>query len=184
LKRLALLLLCCSVTYNVAAETLYVGDNQRVGVRPEPGTASAPLAIITTGDRVEVLEAGGEYSRVRTADGKEGWVRNTYLSKALPASRLIEDVRKDYKQAQQEILALQKELALRNQQNQDLEYKNKLLNDETFKLHQQLSTLRPDSSRIWIFLIIATVSLCGLAFTLGILWNKQQVAKKLGGHTL
>lgn len=163
--------------YNVAAETVYVGDNQRIGVRPEPGTATAPIVVVSTGDLVDVLEVGRDYTRIKTAKGVEGWVRNTYLSKTPPASSLIGEIRKNYEQAQNE-------LAERNKQNQDLENKIKQLNEEANKLHQQLGALRPDSTNTWIFMIIATVSLCGLAFTLGILWNKQQVAKKLGGHSL
>lgn len=184
MKRIALLLLCLWMSQAALAETAYVGDNLRVGIRSEPDTRTPPLAVISSGDKIEVLESTDKYSRVRTADNKEGWVRNIYLSSAPPAKLLIEVVRQDYKQAQQEILALQKELAGVNKENQDLSYKIKLLNEETFKLHQELGALHPDSKKSWIYMIIAAISLIGLAFTLGILWHKQQVAKKLGGHSL
>lgn len=184
MKKIALLLLCLWMSPTAYAETAYVGDNLRVGLRSQPDTKTPPLTIISSGDKLEILEATDKYSRIRTDDGQEGWVRNIYLSAAPPAKLLIKGIQEEFQQAQQEILSLQKELTNSNKENQALDYKIKLLNEETFRLHKELGALHPDSKKSWIYLIIAAISLIGLAFTLGILWHKQQVAKKLGGHSL
>lgn len=182
--KLALLLVCLWMSPTAYAETAYVGDNLRVGLRPQPDTKTQPLTIITSGDKLEILEATDKYSRIRTVDGQEGWVRNIYLSTTPPAKLLIKDVREKYQRAQQEILSLQKGLANGNKENQALDHNIKRLNEEAFKLHQELGALHSDSKKSWIYMTIAAISLIGLAFTLGILWHKQQVAKKLGGHSL
>ena len=79
---------------------------------------------------------------------------------------------------------MQEELAASNNTNLELSQKVQLLNNEIYDLHEKLAAIRPDSHKAWIYMVVAILSLCGLAFTLGILWNKQQVAKKLGGHSL
>jgi SH3 domain protein len=156
---------------------MYIGDNLRVGVRPEPGTNTAPTQVITSGALITILQKSSDYVRIRTEDGVEGWIRDDYISETPPARTRLDEMEKARNKAQQE-------LAIANNSIQAQNQKIQLLNNEIYTLHQKLATLRPGSSKMWIYMIIATLSLCGLTFTLGILWNKQQVAKKLGGHTL
>ena len=156
---------------------MYISDNLRVGVRPEPGTSTAPTKVITAGTVITILQKSSDYVRIRTDDGIEGWIRNDYISELPPARTRLDEMEKARDKAQQE-------LAIANNNTQALNQKIQLLNDEIDTLHQKLAALRPGSNKMWIYMIIATLSLCGLAFTLGILWNKQQVARKLGGHSI
>lgn len=163
---------------------MYIGDNLRVGVRPEPGTSTAPFKVITSGAVIKILQKTTGYVRIRTEDGAEGWIRHDYISDTLPARARVNEIEKELGQKQQEQQKLRQELATANNRNQAQEQQIGLLNNEISGLRQKYASLRPDSNRAWIYMIIATLSLCGLSFILGILWNKQQVAKKLGGHSL
>lgn len=183
-KRIALILVYLWLSPISSADTAFVGDNLRIGVRPEPGTQTAPTAVISSGANLEILERKEDYSRIRTEDGTIGWVRDIYLSKEPPAKLIVEQLQEKYRQAQQSLLAVQEELAASNNTNLELSQKVQLLNNEIYDLHEKLAAIRPDSHKAWIYMVVAILSLCGLAFTLGILWNKQQVAKKLGGHSL
>lgn len=184
LKRIALALLYLWLVPISYANTVFVGDNLRIGVRPEPGTDTAPVLVISSGAKVEILERGDSYSRIRTEDGTAGWVRNVYLSKEPPAKLIVARLQEKHRQIQRELLATQEKLAASNSDNLELSRKIQQLESETYELHQKLASLRPDNRQVWIYMIIALLSLCSLTFTLGILWNKHQVAKKLGGQSL
>ncbi|MEJ2181491.1 MAG: TIGR04211 family SH3 domain-containing protein [Gammaproteobacteria bacterium] len=69
----------------VLAETGYVSDTLRVGLRPAPDSHAAPSGVIKTGMRLEVLESSNGYVRVKTEDDQEGWVRDTYIVNKPPA---------------------------------------------------------------------------------------------------
>ncbi len=163
---------------------MYIGDNLRVGVRPEPGTNTAPTQVITSGTLIQILQKTDGYVRIRTEDGADGWIREDYVSATAPARTRLNEIEKEHGKRQQELQKLQRELSMANTTKQALNEKIGLLNNEIDNLHQKIATLRPDNNKAWIYMIMATLSLCGLSFTLGILWNKQQVAKKLGGHSL
>ncbi|HZF16944.1 MAG TPA: TIGR04211 family SH3 domain-containing protein [Steroidobacteraceae bacterium] len=72
-----------------AAETAYVSDKLVVGVYATASTEGERLAQLSTGDSVEVLARDLEYAQVRLEDGREGWIRNSYLSSEPPAAAKI-----------------------------------------------------------------------------------------------
>ncbi len=64
------------------ADTRYVIDELSVNMRKGMGTDFAINAILTSGDSVSVLSDDSDgYSKVRTADGKVGYVLSRFLSK-------------------------------------------------------------------------------------------------------
>ncbi len=170
---LSLFVLCLWALQTAHAEIAYISDNLRVGLRSEPGTSVAPFTVLTTGDKLTSLETQGAYSRIRTEKKEEGWVRSVYLSNTPPAKILIDDIRADYKKAQKELTNVQ-----------SLNQKIKSLDKEIFSLNQKITALNPEGNRTWIYMVVAMLLLCVLAFALGIFWDRHRVAKKLGGHTL
>jgi SH3 domain protein len=71
------------------AETAYVSDKLVIGVYTTASTDGERLAQLLTGDTVEVLSRELEYSQVRLEDGREGWIKNSYLSDDPPAAARI-----------------------------------------------------------------------------------------------
>jgi len=69
------------VFYNAAfAETMYVSDVLKLTVRDGKGTAGKIIAVVQSGQTVEVLQPEDEWALVRLDDGQEGWVLNRYLT--------------------------------------------------------------------------------------------------------
>jgi len=64
----------------VCAETMYVTDVLRLTLRTGQSTEHKIIAVIESGQKVEMLESGEEWSSVRLEDGKEGWVLTRYLT--------------------------------------------------------------------------------------------------------
>ena len=73
----------------VSAKTMYVNDLIKLMLRSGRGLDNRIIAIIESGDAVEMLEAGDQWSRVRTQSGNEGWVLTRYLTEEETASRKL-----------------------------------------------------------------------------------------------
>lgn len=67
--------------FAVRAEPVWVSDQFEVMLRTGPSTDNAIQRVIRSGTQLELLErdSAGEYSRVRTTGGTEGWVLSRYL---------------------------------------------------------------------------------------------------------
>ena len=87
--------LCFSETI-LWAETVYVGDEIKLTLRSGPGTDRKILEIVSTGEKMELLEDGEEWVFVRLGNAKEGWVLKRYLSKAKPSRLVLEELQKNH----------------------------------------------------------------------------------------
>ena len=88
IARLAILFLLLLLTSAASAQPRYVSDRLEVTLRTGTSTQHSIIRMVPSGARVEVLETDGAsgYSRVRAADGTEGWVLTRYLMEE-PAAR-------------------------------------------------------------------------------------------------
>ena len=72
------------------AASAYVKGEVRLNIRTGPSNEYRILGELHTGDRVEVLENGTGWTRVRSGD-REGWVPEGYLQDQPPAAVLLAD---------------------------------------------------------------------------------------------
>ena len=89
---LALLLFVGTWAGVARAETAYVTDMLQLGVHGAPDTSDTAFTFLKSADSVEVLERNLFYARVRIADGREGWVRTTFLVDEPPPRLRVETV--------------------------------------------------------------------------------------------
>ncbi len=59
---------------------MYVSDILKLTLRTGPSIENKILAVIDSGQMMEVVEFGDEWSRVQLPNGKEGWVLSRYLT--------------------------------------------------------------------------------------------------------
>jgi len=71
------------------AETAYVSDKLVVGVYATAAAEGERIAQLATGDSVEVEARDQEFTQVRLADGREGWIKSSYLSPDAPAASRV-----------------------------------------------------------------------------------------------
>ena len=57
-----------------------------LNLRSGPGTAHSSTGLITKGQIVTVLSVSGDWSRIKTAEGRTGWVYNKYIGPATAIS--------------------------------------------------------------------------------------------------
>jgi len=67
-----------------AAEALYVVEQLVVSISSTPDAGGEHIASLKSGDRVELIERSGDAAHVRLANGKDGWLRSSYLSTEQP----------------------------------------------------------------------------------------------------
>jgi len=76
------------------AEDIYVTGITRITMRTGPGLEHKVIAMMTTGDKLEIVEYQKDWSRVKTARGKTGWVLSRFLSQKIPDALLNEKLEK------------------------------------------------------------------------------------------
>lgn len=138
MKRLLItLLLMFAMTGAAAAEVVkYVNDYLLITLRTGPGTQYKIEKNLPTGSRVTVLESSedGNFSRVRTDKGQEGWVLSQYLVNK-PVARLL------LKQAQDELATMKQQHATLQQRHDELSKQSNAVGAERETLDQQVQQL-------------------------------------------
>lgn len=75
------------------AETRYVSDDLSITMRSGKGNEFRILKVLKTGTPAEVLEEDGNYLKIRTEDGEEGWVLSQYMTSDTPKAVVIAGLR-------------------------------------------------------------------------------------------
>jgi len=61
------------------AESMYVTDVIKVDLRTGPSLGHKIIKMVESGEKIELIEPGQDWSLVRLNDGKEGWILNRYM---------------------------------------------------------------------------------------------------------
>ncbi len=88
------------------AKTMYVRDWIVINIRSSPSDSSLTVAFANTEDPLEVLEQSAGWSKVRVADGKEGWVGSRFLTDRPPKGRYIKQLEAKVKALEDENASL------------------------------------------------------------------------------
>jgi SH3 domain protein len=80
LRLLGLVLLLCLFSASVYGETMYVSDILKLTLRTGPSIENKIISVLESGQVMEVIKFGDEWSRVQLPNGKEGWVLSRYLT--------------------------------------------------------------------------------------------------------
>jgi len=73
------------VSPTVLAETNYVSDTMKITMRTEPGKDRKIVALLSTGQKVEVLKPSNDWTLVQLPNGKKGYVLSRFLTKNIPS---------------------------------------------------------------------------------------------------
>jgi len=117
---LLLITLGCLSTAAYAAPR-YVNDHLIITLRAGMGDEYKILKSLPTGTKMEVREESGDFSRVRTEDGQEGWVRSWYLTDKPTAGILLQDAQAKAERLASENKRLAEDLTQYREQAESLE---------------------------------------------------------------
>lgn len=105
-----------------AVNKMWVVDNLQLTVRTGPSTENKIIALMNTGEWVEVLKETPEgWAKVRTPKGKEGWLLKRFLMKERPAVLRLAELSPQAKETAEKMEALHNENAELKAKVADLE---------------------------------------------------------------
>jgi SH3 domain protein len=94
-----------------AAEALYVVEQLVVSVSSTPDAGGERIASLKSGDRVELIERSGDAVHVRLANGKDGWLRSSYLSTEQPLRTRLQQSEAEVRDLKAQVSRLEAQLS-------------------------------------------------------------------------
>jgi SH3 domain protein len=119
--------LCLLLAMTHASAGHYVTDKLLVGLYAKPDLEGEPVAVLTSGTPLEVLEHKDEAVQVRAPDGSSGWMEAGYVTEDKPATQALLEASAERKRLEEALEASRKELEQLRQGSLD----DKLDEDET-----------------------------------------------------
>ncbi len=122
------------------SQTVYVSDVVRVAVRSGPGSEHKSLAVTESGQQLEMLKPGEEWSLVRLPNGTEGYILSRFLTEGPPG-------RYQLLRLEEKIKALTTQAAAMVEENTRLTAEKEKLSAAAADGRQALDTLRAEFER-------------------------------------
>lgn len=128
------------------AETMYVSDMLKLTLRTGPSTENKILAVIESGQQMELLEPGEEWSRVQLPNGKEGWVLSRYLTPVETNNVKLERLQTQHKNLTAQAAELLEENKTLKAENEKLRAEFEANQKEMVKARTDYETLKAESA--------------------------------------
>ncbi|MFO7962904.1 MAG: TIGR04211 family SH3 domain-containing protein [Desulfobacterales bacterium] len=126
MKKIVVILFCLWMSQTSCwAELRYVKEVMSITMRTGAGIKHKIITMLESGEQVNVLEKGDGWTRIRTGDGREGWVLARYLTTDKPVRPVLDALNREHEKLlkkfervsaentalKQEVQALRDELA-------------------------------------------------------------------------
>lgn len=197
LRAIAMLVML-GVVSAAQAETVYIAERLRVGLRADMDETSAVVKTVETGAALEVVERQEKLVRVRDLQGTEGWIEARYLSPEPPArlqlTRLQEDLAKSRTQAAEAQAQLKKaQSALAEQTEKIKELEKQAVDRPAPAPVAPVAVKTPPPvipvvantgsgfSYLWLGISFAMLV---IGFAAGVRWLRESIRKRSGGMYL
>ena len=131
----------------IAEEIFYVNDHLVITLRAGKGGEYRILRTLSSGTELRVIEDDGEYVRVSTADGIEGWVGKQYLRDTPIARVQLAEASKKLERYEQENGSLRKSVNQLKNENKALKSSNQSLEKDNSRFEEENSKIMEVASR-------------------------------------
>ncbi len=170
----------------ILAETVYVSDTLRVGVRDEPGGDTPARSIVVSGMELEVLESQGDFLRIRTRAGEEGWVNGAYTTRQVPARLRVDQMEETIEELEAEKAELEDRLNESRNHQAALAQEIEKLERQRVALQEELDEARaeraPEEERLpWWAWVVGVLAIFGIGFGAGAAWYRRVLIGRLHG---
>lgn len=137
-----------SIPTHLFAETQFVSDDLVITLRTGQGNQYEIIKTLSSGARLEILEQTETgYTKVKTENGLEGWVRTQYLTKEPIARIKLEKAETKIEKLNEKMASLQEELKTLRKEKNSLDSTYTKLRDEHQSASKELEQLSEIASR-------------------------------------
>jgi len=130
----------------IHAKGVYVRDWITISVRNNPYESSKIIGMANTNDYLEILENQGEWVKVRTPGGNEGWVQERFLTSQTPKALIIDQLNEKVRSLAKSNKDLREENKDLQKENREKSYKISSFTKETEKIQSEYDVLKDESS--------------------------------------
>jgi len=130
----------------VQAETMYVSDIVKITLRTGPGADHRVIAMLHSGQELEVLKSENEWTQVQLTNGKQGWVLSSLLTSAKPKILLLDQTAEKNKALIAQVSDLMNKSIEMAEVNKKLEAELAQLKKKMQETGQSYETLQKESS--------------------------------------
>jgi len=127
---IVLLVVSMAPLQSAGAKGVYVRDWITISVRTSPYETAKITGLANTNDYLETLEEQEEWTKVRTPEGKQGWVQNRYLTKQTPKALIIDQLNEKVKSLSENNQTLREENKQLQKENRERTYKMSALSKD------------------------------------------------------
>jgi hypothetical protein len=174
------------------ADPLYVIEQLVVSVSSAPDASGERIATLKSGDKVELIEREGDQVHVKLANGKDGWVRSSYLTADEPLRVRLAQRDSEVAQLKDEVSRLQGELRAHPPAAPSVPAVGKppapaetATNPQEDPAPPAGAMFTPDAGthprEIWPWTLAAALLGLGVGFAVGILVLDRHIRRKYGG---
>ena len=194
-KRLLLIGAMCGWAALAGAEPAYVTDSLRLSLYGTDDGSGDPLDTLSSGAAVEVLERGTNYTHVRTAAGREGWVKTAFLVGGKPARARVAELEAEITDLKNDVAAAREAQHTAEEQlgkvsrtasttvpTEALQGALDRLRRENRSYEERLETYRSTLPLPWV-LASLVVTLVG-GFAAGLWWLDALIRRRHGGFRI
>jgi len=174
-------------------ETAYVTDSLRLGLHAAPDTSDRAFENLISGTAVDVLERNPNYARVRLSDGREGWVKGTFLVALKPAAARVAELEAEMLSlkevataaktaqvaAEQDLARYTAELQAKTGSAETIQETVERLQEENRVHEEQLEAYRHSLPVKWVIPALVVVLVAG--FFAGLWWLDALIRRRHGG---
>lgn len=142
MKRFILAVICLILLpFPVYAQYIYVTDSLKATFRTGPGNDHKILRMVSSGEKLTVLETQDAWTKVQLPSGAEGWMLNQWLTEDVPKGIQLEALQKKY----ESLLARHSSL---KQEHNVLEQENTSLKSDLGACKQKESQVRDEYEKL------------------------------------
>ena len=200
--RVLLILAMLGLFSSAQAETLYVAERMRIGLRAEATETGAVVKTVETGTPLEAIERVENFVNVRDPQGSVGWAEARYLTPDAPArlqlAKLQEDLAKSRSQTAEAQAQLKKAQAAAAEQAATIKTLEKEAADKPALppaatpmpvpppvAPPPVGKTSKDAGFIFSYLWLGiSFAMLGIGFAAGVKWLRESIRKRSGGMYL
>lgn len=168
----------CSMVRPAWATTAYVTDFFEITLRTGPSIENKIIAMIHTGQPVEILSSSERWSHVRLLGSekgnKEGWVLNRFLVDHPPRKTQVRSFKEKNARLKEELSSSERKLSEALRREKDIRRRLNMMQKDVQRLTEENQQVKSSQQYKW-FTSGALVLLCGLI--LGLVIGRKHRSK-------